>query len=112
MSMTYVNNIFTHLLTIDIGDNVLFPKYNGTPVPTTLAGMRELLRYGACIMDVVRILGEGYDCPRSRRGPGLIERCLERGGKVKKAVGASSLNMDTGDRVWVLVHYGTFSRRR
>lgn len=112
MSLAYVHNVFIHLLTIDDGSNDLYPKYNGVPVTATLSGMRELLRHGACISDVVLILEEGYDCHRSRRGPGIIERCLERGGKVEKAVVASSLDMDAGERRWVVLHYGRFSRRK
>ena len=95
----------------------LYPIYQGLPIITvqTRKGQKnvldELLRHGMDLDDVAEILQEGYDCSRSKRRKGVVEKCIDRGGKtIKVVVQRGFIELD-GQECWEVIHVGAFSRR-
>ncbi|MFH0815399.1 MAG: hypothetical protein V1934_01080 [Methanobacteriota archaeon] len=67
---------------------------------------RELSELGLDLFDVLDILENGYDCERSKRKVGTVERCKRDGRKVLKVVVVDSLQEWDESRVWLVVHAG------
>ena len=95
----------------------MYPIYQGLPIITvqTRKGQKnvldELLRHGMDLDDVTEILQEGYDCSRSKRRKGVVEKCIDRGGKtIKVVVQRGFIELD-GQECWEVIHVGAFSRR-
>jgi hypothetical protein len=95
-----------------------YPSYKGLPIITvqTRRGQKnvldELLKHEMDLDDVAEILNNGYDCSRSRRRAGVVEKCLERGNKtIKVVVQKGTISLDDKE-CWELIHVGKFSRRR
>ncbi|MBI2128856.1 hypothetical protein HYU07_01320 [Candidatus Woesearchaeota archaeon] len=93
------------------------PSYQGLPVITvqTRRGQKnvvdELVEYEMDLDDVVAILNEGYECSRSKRRKGVLEKCVDRGDKtVKVVVQRGFIELD-GRECWELIHVGKFTRR-
>ena len=93
------------------------PAYQGLPIITvqTRRGQKnvldELVKYGMDLYDVEEILNEGYDCSRSKRRKGVLEKCIDRGNKtIKVVVQRGYIELD-GKECWELIHVGKFSRR-
>lgn len=94
------------------------PTYEDLPVITvqTRKGQKnvidELIKYGMDLDDVVEVLKEGYDCSRSKRRKGVLEKCINRRNKtVKVVVQRGFIELD-GQECWELIHVGKFTRRR
>lgn len=92
-------------------------KYQGLPIITvqTRRGQKnvlnELTKYGMDLDDVANILREGYDCSRSKRRKGVLERCVDKGNKtIKVVVQRGFIELD-GKECWEVIHVGKFSRR-
>ena len=92
-------------------------NYQGLPIITvqTRRGQKnvldELVKYEMDLDDVAEILNEGYDCSRSKRREGVLERCIDRGNKVIKVVVQRGFIELDGKECWELIHVGKFSRR-
>jgi hypothetical protein len=88
------------------------PTYKGFPLIPTRSAMKEMFDLGIDLFMVAEILDTGYDCCRSRRKAGTLERCIDRSGKTMKAVVVQSYNHDLGTDVWAITHVGIFTKRR
>ena len=100
------------------GVNILFePTHQGLPLITvqTRKGQKsvlnELAKYGMDLDDVANILNEGYDCSRSKRRKGVLERCVNKGNKTIKVVVQKGIIELDGKDCWEVIHVGKFSRR-
>lgn len=96
----------------------MFPTYQGLPIITvqTRKGQKnvldELAYHGLDLEDVQHILEHGYDCSRSARRTGVIERCLDYGNKTVKVVVQSGFISFENKSCWEVIHVGTFTKRR
>lgn len=86
----------------------VYPKFKGKPVIPSRAGANELVQEGMSLAEVVEILENGFDCPRSKRAKGVIEKCVRKGKKTLKVVVAESYNYSLGTDCWLLIHVGRF----
>ena len=66
---------------------------------------------GMTLLDVLKILENGYDAPRKRK-QGTIEKWLDKGNKTYNAVVVKDYNEILKEDVWVLIHFGKFGRRK
>lgn len=76
-----------------------------------MSATRELMKEEKTVLDVLRILEEGYDAPRKRKS-GTIEKWLDKGTKTYNAVIAGDYDETMREEVWVLIHFGRFTRRK
>ena len=88
------------------------PKYRGLYILASRSAMYEFARYGVSTHVVAEILEYGYDCERSRRAKGTIERCLDVGRKTLKAVVVRKYFPHLDNDAWLITHVGLISRRR
>jgi len=86
-------------------------KYKGLRIAISDSAMRELVKEGKTIYDVIGILEQGYDAPRKRKS-GTIEKWLDKGKKTYNAVVAKDYHEILKEDCWVLIHFGKFSRRQ
>jgi len=86
-------------------------KYKGLRIVVSNLAMTELMKEEKTLYDVVQILEEGYDAPRKRKA-GTIERWLDKGKKTFNVVIAKDYNEVMKEDVWVLIHFGKFTRRK
>lgn len=90
------------------------PAWKGRPIRIfRRAVMQELVEQGMDLWDVVEILEEGFDCGRSPRRKGIVERCVRSGKKIIKVVVEEGEEI-VGERrvaIWVLRHAGKFSEK-
>ena len=84
------------------------PIWQGKPLIVSNAAYKELLDYGMNTYDIITVLENGYDCPRSKRKSGTIERCLKRKDKITKVVVVESLQQWSEEMVWLIIHVGRF----
>ncbi|MBI5036972.1 DUF4258 domain-containing protein [Candidatus Micrarchaeota archaeon] len=54
----------------------------------TMSAYRELEDLGLDLTDVKEVLEDGFDCPKSKRKAGVLERCLRIGNKILRVVAA------------------------
>ena len=85
-------------------------KYKGLRIAVSHSAMRELVKEGKTLYDVVNILDNGYDAPRKRK-KGVIEKWLNKGNKTYNVVIAKDYDETMKEDCWVLIHFGKFSRR-
>ena len=52
--------------------------------------------------DVIHIMENGFDCPRSKRKRGTLERCIQKKNRIIKVVIVET------DDYWLLRHAGSF----
>lgn len=71
----------------------------------------ELAKYGLDLEDVAEILENGYDCYRSKRRKGVLERCIDKSNKTIKVVVQKGFIEFDGKECWELIHVGKFSKR-
>lgn len=86
-------------------------KYCGLKIVPSLSAARELMKHGKTLEDVVFLLENGCNAPR-RRKRGTVEKWLDRGKKTFNAVVAKDYDEREKEEVWVLIHFGKFTRRR
>tara|TARA_Y100000310_G_scaffold290793_1_gene318253 strand:- start:147 stop:425 length:279 start_codon:yes stop_codon:yes gene_type:complete len=84
--------------------------YKGLRIVVSDSAMRELMKEGKTLYDVVEILEQGYDAPRKRK-QGTIEKWMDVGGKTINAVIVKDYNEIMKEDCWVLIHFGVFTRR-
>ena len=86
----------------------LYPEYLGMPIIPSRTAMSELMRCNMDLEDVAEMLELGFDCSRSNRKEGTLERCVKRGKKTLKVVAVKSYNYSLQTECWVLTHAGVF----
>ena len=82
----------------------MFAEWKGMAIVVTKSANSELLRDKLTIEDTIEVLDKGYDCPRSKRAKGTIERCLDKSEGTLKVVIVEDVQDWSHDRVWVLKH--------
>lgn len=85
-------------------------KYQGLRIAPSYSAMRELMDEGKTLDDVKEILELGKDAPRKRKEE-TIERWLGKGDKTYNAVIVKDYHEILREEVWLLIHFGKFSRR-
>ena len=85
-------------------------KYHGLRIAVSDSAMRELVKEGKTLYDVVEILENGHDAPRKRKS-GTIEKWLAKGKKTYNAVIVKDYHEILKEDCWVLIHFGKFTRR-
>ena len=89
---------------------MLTVRYDGLRIAVSLSATRELMDEEKTMFDVAQVLEEGYDAPRKRK-EGTIEKWLDKGKKTYNAVIAKDYDDTMQEEVWVLIHFGKFTRR-
>ena len=84
--------------------------YRGKRLIPSRTASRELIRYGFMLEDCVEILKNGY-CTRKRK-KNTIERWLDSGNKTFNVVVVLSYNHQFQDEVYLIKHFGVFTRKR
>ena len=64
----------------------IYPTYQERPIVPTKSAYHELADLLLNLFDVLDVLENGYDCSRSKRKKGKIERCLQLNNKVTRVV--------------------------
>lgn len=82
-----------------------FVRYEGLALIPSYAAIRELVKEGKALSDVLNVLENGEDAPRKRK-KGTIERWLHKRKKTYNAVIIKDYNEQMREEVWVLVHFG------
>ena len=85
-------------------------KFQGLRIVITDTAMRELIKYGKTLYDVVSILEHGYDAPRKRK-LGFIEKWRDKGNRTCNVVVKRDYNYMLKEDCWILIHFGRFTRR-
>lgn len=85
--------------------------YREFRIAPSYSAIRELMDEGMTLLDVLKILENGYDAPRKRK-QGTIEKWLDKGNKTYNAVVVKDYNEILKEDVWVLIHFGKFGRRK
>ena len=83
-----------------------FPRYQNKEIKATKTASEELWHSKKDLWDVLEILEQGYDCSRSKRKPNILEKCINRGNTVLKAV-----VVDRGNHL-LLIHFGKFTYKK
>lgn len=96
---------------------MIFPEWKRKKILPVRKAHHELENLGLLLIDVVKVLEYGYDCPRAKRKKGTIERCLRKGKKVVRVVvkeGVFTYPDGYIEDVWWLIHVSieTFKPRR
>lgn len=86
-------------------------RYKGLRIIVSDSAMRELMKEEKTLYDVVEILERGYDAPRKRK-ESAIEKWLDKGNKTFNAVVVLDYNEIMKEDCWVLIHFGSFSRKK
>jgi|SRR3989344_334169 len=107
--MQKTKDFYTYVLNI-CNLNTLNIRFRGMRIVPSMSASRELSEYGRTLADVADTLEKGYDAPR-RRKKGTIERWLDEGKKTANAVVVKNYDDIAKEQVWVLTHYGIFSKR-
>jgi len=84
----------------------LFPRYQDKELKATKNASEELWHLKKDIWDVLEILRDGYDCSRSKRKGNVLEKCIQKGNDVFKAV-----VVDVGG-YFLIIHFGKFSYKK
>lgn len=69
-----------------------------------------MMKEGKALDEVSKILNCGYNAPRKRKKD-TIERWLDAGNKTYNAVIAKDYNEISREEIWVLIHFGKFTKR-
>lgn len=89
---------------------MIFPLYEGLPLVPSRSVANELYNCNLMLRDVLDILEQGYDCAKSKRKKGTIERCLDRKKKTMRVVIVRAYNYSLDSEVWVIIHVGITSK--
>ncbi|MFH1895337.1 MAG: hypothetical protein ABIJ74_02005 [archaeon] len=84
------------------------PKYKSLPIIPSASADKELAKYSLLLSEIAEVLEQGFDCSRSKRKKGVVEKCVRKGKKQLKAVVVKSYNFSLETDCWLLVHVGIF----
>lgn len=95
----------------------IYPAFRGHPIVPTRAAYHELETLGIDLYDIVAVLENGYNCSRSKRAKGKLERCLRIDHKtIRTVVAEGEFGYPDGyvERVYWLIHVSveTYKKRR
>lgn len=79
-------------------------QWHGRQLVPTQSAYYEMIDLRFDLYDVLDILERGYECERSKRAKGTIEKCLRSKGKTYKAVAVESTYL--GSPAWRIIHVG------
>jgi len=79
---------------------MIYPLFNDKPLVPSLSAYRELSGLGMDLEDACDVLKNGFDCARSRREVGKIERCLVVKERIRKIVAVEKENR------YLIIHAG------
>jgi hypothetical protein len=83
----------------------LYPKWKGKPVIPSNHAYREMAdRFE--LSDIVEILESGFDCQRSKRTKGTVEKCAIKKGKLVRVVVVEVHSDWVGGDIWLIKHVG------
>ena len=91
---------------------MIYPLYEGLPLVPSRFVADELYDCNLILRDILDILEQGYDCAKSKRKKGIIERCLDRKRKTTKVVIARAYNYSLDSEAWVIIHVGVITKPR
>lgn len=106
MKSKYTETLNMYGLDILTRGKYIYPVWKGVPVKPSKSADEEMARLRIYLDEVCRVLDEGYDCSRSRRRNGTIERCMRMKGRIIRVVVAKSHSTWDGEPVWVITHIG------
>ena len=99
-------------MTIEIPLNLIEPRFEDLHLEASRAASIEMFRYAMDLFDLLDILEFGYDCPRSKRAQGTIERCLDAKGRTTRVVAVRSFNRELDREIWLITHVGMTRKPR
>jgi len=92
------------------GDDALdLPRWRGLLIVPTNPARREMEELDMDLFDAADILENGFDCAKSKRGPGVYERCIREGRKVLRVVAVpAEVQYPDGsvEKIWKIIHVG------
>ena len=91
---------------------MIYPLYKGLPLVPSGSVANELYKCNLSLRDILDVLEQGYDCAKSKRKKGIIERCLDRKKKTTRVVIVKAYNYSLESEVWVVIHVGITSKPR
>jgi hypothetical protein len=91
---------------------MIYPLYEGLPLVPSRSVANELYNYDLMFRDILDILEHGYDCAKSKRKKGTIERCLDRKKKTMRVVIVRAYNYSIDSEAWVIIHVGVISKSK
>ena len=91
---------------------MIYPLYKGLPLVPSGSVTNELYKCNLSLRDIRDVLEQGYDCAKSKRKKGIIERCLDRKKKTTRVVILKAYNYSLDSEVWVVIHVGITSKPR
>ncbi len=89
---------------------MIYPHYEGLLLVPSRSVAIELYNCNLMLRDILDILEHGYDCAKSKRKKGIIERCMDHKRKTTKVVIAKSYNYSLDSEAWVLIHVGVITK--
>lgn len=89
---------------------MIYPLFKDLPLVPSRSVAIELYKHNLMLRDILDILEQGYDCAKSARKKGIIERCLDRKRKTTKVVIARAYNYSLDSEAWVLIHVGVITK--
>lgn len=99
-----------------VGITMIFfgPIFKGLRLIITRHAAVEIHELGMTGWDIEEVLANGWDCSRSKRGKDKIERCLERGRKVIRAVAVLGPYSPNGliEEAYYLIHVSVESKKK
>lgn len=85
-------------------DCLLGIDFDGMPIVPTSSAYGELEELALGLHDVKDVLEKGFDCSRSKRRTGIMERCLKKDGKILRVVVSQGYSSFMKEHVCVVVH--------
>jgi len=98
----------TYVINICIKHLFVYCKFQGLPLLTSKSADNELTTIGITVNDAKQILEKGFNCERSKRKEGTLERCIRKRGKTVKVVAVKSHNYSLETDCWLIIHAGIF----
>jgi hypothetical protein len=68
----------------------------------------ELTALGITVDNAKYILEKGFNCERSKRKEGTLEKCIRKRNKTIKVVALKSYNYALETDCWLIIHAGIF----
>jgi len=90
----------------------MYPFFQGKRLNPSRAAMDEMIKHDLDLYDILEVLENGYDCSRSKRSKGTIERCKDKKQKTTKVVVVNVMDLSSDSEVWTITHVGITSKRR
>ena len=96
---------------------MIYPKYRRKMLLPTRSAYIELEKLSLDLFNVQEVLEDGYDCHRSKREKGKIEKCLKTGKKaIRIVIAEGDFQYPDGKvvKVYWVIHASkeTFKKRR